>query len=290
MEQRLLLDVMHIQSTHFLLGLLEPLGLYLVAYLPDVSAASIAPRVRGFLSKAASRNFVCIQCRSDNDGGIASMRDELQTQGVDVQPCGPGQHVPEIERAIRVVKERVRCHVHGLPFRLTSMFLMMLVCFCVGRINWQRRSGVEIAPAEQFIGRKLDAKLDLRVGFGDYVQATTPNTNNTMDSRTEGCIALLPLGNLAGSVRMFALKTGRLVTRDQFHVLPMPDNVIAHLNQLADLEGIFGSEAEHDEHDQLVDVAENTAAVASEPTFMPVENRTVCAIFWWNKATPWALW
>jgi hypothetical protein len=74
---------------------------------------------------------------------------------------------------------------------------------------------------------------------------------------------------------MFALKTGRLVTRDQFHVLPMPDNVIAHLNHLADLEGISGSEAEHDKHDQLVDVTENTAAVAPEPTFMPVENRTV---------------
>lgn len=161
MEQRLLLDVMHVASTPFLLGLLEPLGLYLVAYLPDVSAATIAPRIRGFISKATSRNFVRVQCRSDNDGGIAAMREELQSQGVDVQPCGPEQHVPEIERAIRVVKERDRCHIHGMPFRLNSMFLMMLVCFCVGRINWQRRNGVDIAPAEQFLGRKLDANVTI---------------------------------------------------------------------------------------------------------------------------------
>ena len=27
-------------------------------------------------------------------------------------------------------------------------------------------------------GRKLDAKLDLRIGFGDYVHATVPNTDS----------------------------------------------------------------------------------------------------------------
>ena len=39
---------------------------------------------------------------------------------------------------------------------------------------------------------------DLRVQFGDYAQATVSNTDNTMRSRTQGCIALLPTGNLTG--------------------------------------------------------------------------------------------
>jgi hypothetical protein len=90
---------------------------------------------------------------------------------------------------------------------------------------------------EQFSGLKLDASRDLRVGFGDYLEATVPNTNNTMAARTEGCLALLPTGNLQGSVHVWTLRTKQVKVRDQFRVLPTPDIVIAHLNKLAASDG-----------------------------------------------------
>ena len=58
-----------------------------------------------------------------------------------------------------------------------------------------------------------------------------------MRSRTQGCIALLPAGNLTGSVRMLCLATNRTITRDQFKVLPMPDLVIQHITAIAASEG-----------------------------------------------------
>lgn len=72
--------------------------------------------------------------------------------------------------------------------------------------------------------------------FGDYVQSVTPNILKKSDinvPRTEGCIALLPVGNVQGSVLFFKLSTGRVVTRDHFKVLPVPDEVIQYLNALA---------------------------------------------------------
>ena len=62
-----------------------------------------------------------------------------------------------------------------------------------------RMSTSRISPLEQFTGMKIDATRDLRVHFGDYCQATVRNPDNSMRSRTQGCIAMLPTGNLTGS-------------------------------------------------------------------------------------------
>ena len=58
-----------------------------------------------------------------------------------------------------------------------------------------------------------------------------------MCSRTQGCIAMLPTGNLSGSVKMWCLATHQTVIKDQFKILPIPDLVIQHITALAASEG-----------------------------------------------------
>ena len=48
---------------------------------------------------------------------------------------------------------------------------------------------------------------------------------------------MLPLGNRTGTVRMLSLATGKLVNRDQFIILPMPESVINRFNELALADG-----------------------------------------------------
>jgi uncharacterized MAPEG superfamily protein len=84
LEQYLVLDIVFVESLAFLIGKLSPLGLLLVSYLPNRSAEKVAPRIRGFLNKAASRGFKVFQCRADNEGGIESMREDLASKGVDI--------------------------------------------------------------------------------------------------------------------------------------------------------------------------------------------------------------
>jgi hypothetical protein len=94
------------------------------------------------------------------------------------------------------------------------------------------------SPRELFLGRKADAKQDFRCAFGDFVQCTVPSTDNTMRARTEDAVVLLPTGNRTGSVRVFSLGTGKIITRDHFQILPMPVLVISVLNKLAASDGI----------------------------------------------------
>jgi len=97
-----------------------------------------------------------------------------------------------------------------------------------------RQSTDNLSPREKLKGKKLDFKRDLRVEFGQYVQAKTPNKiSNSTNERTEGCIALFPRDTATGSVEFLNLATLQVVTRDQWTELPIPDIVIKRMNDLA---------------------------------------------------------
>ena len=177
---------------------------------------------------------------SDGEGAIGAIKDDLDNLDIEVHVSGAGGHVARIERRIRTVKERVRAFIsHELPFTLTALGVAMLVLFCVSRINYQTSESRhnEDCPRVVFTGRQINARLDYRIGFGEYAQCTVPNTDATMAARTEDCVAMLPTGNRTGSVKMMSISTGRLVTRDQFTILPMPSSVIHKLSDMAVAEG-----------------------------------------------------
>ena len=238
-QQILAVDIFFIKQLPFLLGELIPLGLALCVPLKNRSAPIVAKAINSFIYNAKMRDFDCVQIRTDGEGALATMRDELSKIGIVLDISGPGQHVPVIERKIQTVKERVRAHLNDLPYVMTRLLLTMCVLFCVSRLNMQpsRMSTSRISPLEQFTGMKIDATRDLRVQFGDYCQATVRNPDNSMRSRTQGCIAMLPTGNLTGSVKMWCLATHQTVIKDQFKILPIPDLVIQHITSLAASEG-----------------------------------------------------
>jgi hypothetical protein len=106
-----------------------------------------------------------------------------------------------------------------------------------------RTSADKVPPLEQFTGRKIDAKIDLRIVYGDYVQAINPLKNNQVENaNTLGCIAVRQTGSLTGSVQMWQISTWSFVIRDQFTILPMPDEVIKMLvDAMAEKDGITRS-------------------------------------------------
>ena len=107
--------------------------------------------------------------------------------------------MPVVKRKIQQVKERVRAHLSTVPYLMNTVLLKWLVYYCISRINCipSSTNQARFSPRELFYGRKLVAKRDVRIGFGEYVQCTSPNLNkNFISLRTEGAISLLPVGNL----------------------------------------------------------------------------------------------
>jgi Reverse transcriptase (RNA-dependent DNA polymerase) len=237
-EQVLSVDVMFVKKLAILIGVSTPLDLTLATSLtsldllkPSRAAEAVRRGIQYFLGVLHSQGFSAKLIMSDGEGAIAKIRTELNLLGVEVDISGAGGHVARVERRIQVVKERMRTHMHHLPFALSFQCLTMLALYCVSRLNYEPSSTREwgASARELFLGRKADAKRDFRCAFGDYVQSTVPETSNDMRARTEDCVVMLPTGNRTGSVKMLSLATGKIVTRDQFKILPTSMSVIQAL-------------------------------------------------------------
>jgi hypothetical protein len=159
-----------------------------------------------------------------------------------VRPCGrargvagvgvvyqtaTGEHVPEIERQIRVIKERAREIRSTLPFkRMPNRMIVELIKFVVLWLNdFPPSSGISktYSPRTIRTGTTLDYNKHCKLLFGAYVETHEMNTpTNTMKEITRAAICLGPTANFQGSYKFLCLRTGRRITRKQFRELPMP--------------------------------------------------------------------
>ena len=206
---------------------------------------------------------------TDGEGAIVALKQEIEnSRQVEINPRGPGQHVHIVERKIRTIKETVRGVLHSLGFKLCNMLLMWLVLYAVSRINlFPNKTGYSnISPREAFTGRRADVTKDARIAFGDYAQAFNPHVQkNGLEARTDAVIALQPLHT--GSVKFLSLTSGRVVTRDQWTQLPMPDAVITFLNNLA-IKQVKGEKQD----DLVFKMGSSNLAMQDQVADMPVEN------------------
>jgi hypothetical protein len=184
-QQILSVDIIVVEKVAFLLGVFTPLRLGLVYFVRNRSESQVGTALRLILAKAASRSFDVIELRCDGEEVIGALTSALQVSGIVVTTAGPGQHVAVVERMARTLKIRYRCHELTLPFVVTHTLIVWCVRFCMHSVNLQpNASSVDkVSPYKQFSGLKLDAKRDLRVGFGDYAVATNVMTENSMGPR-----------------------------------------------------------------------------------------------------------
>ena len=233
--QTLEVDVMFVNGMPFLVAILVPLGYSFISHIPNRTDKEIHQSLFKIITVVQSRKITITFVMTDNEGAILTAEQKLNSMGIRVSSTAAGEKVHRVERRIRYLKERIRTIIHALPYNLCAK----LLSYCVQYSNWctnnhrMAASTTNKTPHELFNGRPLNAVRDLRHSFGDYVQATLPHTNNTMQSRTEPCIALVHSGSLTGGVIMYSIKTGQTCVRDQFRVLPTPKSLITYLNQLA---------------------------------------------------------
>jgi hypothetical protein len=224
---------MFVQGEPYLVSVAKELGLTMVNSLKSRSSAAVKEALSKQLSNFTSRGFIVRTVLTDGEGAVHACTLWLNQQGVIVNPAGPGKHVAIVERKIRLIKERIRCH--RLPFRINKSLYMWLVLYCVNMINLEpNNKRVDVScPRELFTGQKTVYKKHARIGFGQYVQLHPRETSNAIDTeRSSDAIALMPLGNAEGSYRFLHLKTGSVITRDHWTSLPMPDFVIELINNL----------------------------------------------------------
>jgi hypothetical protein len=191
--------------------------------------------------------------------------------GVEINGTGAGDHLAKVDAKIRRIKETARSILVGLPYTLPQNRAKDLVTYVVNRLNTRRTSALNdnVCPRSKFTGRKIDYKREFMLGFGDYVEAYDPKArSNTMDARTEPCIALYPAANISGSWIFWNLKTDSYVRRTHWVKMRMTRNIVSRMNTLAgvDVVGVADEMVREPTTDDRRSSSAETVTPAVEPS------------------------
>ena len=135
------------------------------------------------------------------------------------------EHVAEVERRIRAVKERCRACMSVMLFKkLPNIMTINLVHFCVFWLNTLLiKTGISYSPWELISRQKVDAKKWCKLLFGDYVEVHEENAiKNSMTPQTRPAICIGPTGNFQGSIKFMYVESGKKIVRRSYSRLSMP--------------------------------------------------------------------
>ena len=232
-DQVMHIDIMFVESSMYMVTVFTPSGYSEIKKLKAKGHAEMLRVInacRSYMTRAGF-NITSIKC----DGEAAIDTDLLRGNlDVDLDITG-GESVPIVERKIRTIKERFRGTKSTLPYNMTEQLEDWLVQHTIYFLNFTPTSDSmdNRSAREKVKGKLINAKTDLKHGFGDYVQIGDQETSNSMDERTRGAIALMPTGNSEGSWFYLVLKTWKAIKRNHAECLPMPDAVIDYINAKA---------------------------------------------------------
>ena len=226
-------DIMYVNKLPFLVTTSRDLRFGTAEFLLNRQEDNVGQSIINVMRLYGSHGFLVNMVHAD--GEFEVLHAQLAQSGAGLNVCANDEHVPEVERFIRTVKERARCMYNSVPFRrFPALLLKEMIMACVFWLNmFPPHDGVSdtISPRALMTGYHLDYNRHCRLEFGAYVQ-THEEHDNSMHARTTGAIAIRPTGNRQGGHYFMSLTTGRRLTRNRWTELPMPQDVIDRVNTL----------------------------------------------------------
>jgi hypothetical protein len=151
------------------------------------------------------------------------------------------EHVAEVERYIRTIKDSTRSAYSLLPYRHVPR--IVLIHLVKNAVFWRNAFPTDDSITQKYspryilTGQELDATKHAVIEFVSYVQTHEEHSNN-MDHRTMGCICLGPTGNQQGGHWFMSLASGERVVRYRWTELPIPREVIDRVSSIGRRQGM----------------------------------------------------
>jgi hypothetical protein len=170
------------------------------------------------------------------DGQFKLLRADMTDLQIKFNMVSNDKHVPKIERHIHTVKACTHCIYNTLRFHQISpcMLIKMVYLSNFWLSSFTPDNGISkvLSPCAIVVGMQLNFAKHCLLMFGTYVQ-THEEHDNSMASRTTGAIALRPTSNEQGGYYVFSLTTGCRINCNQWTSIPMPNDVIDRVRNLA---------------------------------------------------------
>ena len=246
-------DVMHVNGIPFFVTRSRHIHFGTMDVLPSLQATDIGAALRRVVNIYARGGFQVTTALMDRAFvGLHNVCNQLQ---VTLNTTSRDEHVGDVERYIRTVKERMRGISNTIPFkRLTRNMVMELskaMVYWLNSIPLNTGVSPTMSPRTIITGQLLDYHKHCRYEFGKYVQ-THEEHDNSLLSRTVGAIALRPTGNQQGGYFFMSLHTGCIINRLHATKLPMPSEVIIRVDQLAKAQNMIPSLAFGNRDNRLI--------------------------------------
>jgi hypothetical protein len=139
-----------------------------VKWLDTRKITGVFAALREVCNAYRRRGFIFTTIHGDNEF--------VQLQSCLDEMAAKGDHVPEIERRIRVIKERCRALRHSLPFnKIPLIITMYMVSHAMRMLNFfPQKTGVSetMSPKTIVSGSRLDCKRHLALPFGHIAKST----------------------------------------------------------------------------------------------------------------------
>jgi hypothetical protein len=216
-EVTLAVDVMHVNMIPFLVSVLRKIHYGTAHAIHCMKIPVMEDAIKGIIKAYEVRGFTVKFLMVDIK--FRGIKDRNNLTGVTVNVVSRDEHVEDIERLIRVYKERIRCYWSMLPFkkipRIMVVKLVDTVKFYVNAFVLKSGVSQHLSPMTIVEGVTLDYNKHFQVIFGEYAQVFE-GIDNTMEERMVGAIALGPTGNLQGGVSFFlAFTQGVFLTEER---------------------------------------------------------------------------
>jgi Reverse transcriptase (RNA-dependent DNA polymerase) len=230
----LCIDVMFVNKIPMLVSISRNIKFGTVEDIANRNSASLIKGIRNIVKIYQRAGFKVNSALMD--GEFEPLRGDLAEMGIGLNVTSQDEHVGDVERYIRTIKERMRAIYNTLPFE--NMPPRMVIEMAKSSVFWLNAfphcQGVSntLSPRTIITGQNVDFNRHCKHQFGEYVQ-THEEHNNSMAPRTIGALALRPTGNSQGSFYYLSLSTGRIINRRNATSLPMPEDVVSRVHTLA---------------------------------------------------------
>jgi hypothetical protein len=226
-------DVFFVNGAPFLVTLSRNIKFVMAEHLPVRMANALVKHIERVLHVYGHGGFIVRTILMD--GEFEKIKGLLHN--VECNTTTAKEHVSEAKQMIHTIKERTRGLLATLPFKhIPRRVKIEFIYFIVLWLNtFPVKSGISstFSPRELLVWWKLDYKKHCQVLPGAYCEVhNKPSPSNTMTPRMHESIALGPTRNLQGSLKFYSLNTGWVLKRCSFMPIPMPDRIIAKVNNI----------------------------------------------------------
>ena len=235
-DLQLFVDFFFVNGHPFLHSKCNKINFLTVQHCQSRSKQHIIGGISTVLYIYKQRGFNITELHGDNEFNMADLESAIRPAHLIIAP--KEAHVGTIERSIRTIKERVRCMYHAVPYtRITKLMTKYMIENAVKCLNSFPSKGsvsTTLSPATIVLGiHKPDMNVK-RISYGSYAMVYI-GTKNTLKARSVPGIALKD-SNDTGGFYFMSLFTGKKIHSYKWEELPITDEVIARVEELATIE------------------------------------------------------